>query len=127
MQGEKAEERARPIGPAAEGAVRRAVPAEVLIARVSAVTAASAAIRREGMGRGRIPLGSWSWGMRRGDCGCGCMHEPFAPRQPPVLGCALAITLCRGFGGRALGETERGKGGTDGGKAGRGRVNSGPR
>ncbi|GGN15993.1 hypothetical protein GCM10011578_044250 [Streptomyces fuscichromogenes] len=39
-------------------------------------------------------------GVRRR--GCGCMHGPFAPRQPPVSGCTLSITLCRGGGGRAL-------------------------
>src|SRR4051794_21504930 len=94
MQGERAEERARPMGPAVVGAVRCPVPAEVLTARVRTVTAARAATRR-----GRM--------RRRGDCGC--MHGPSAPRQPPVTGCTLAITLCGWGGGRALEETDRAK------------------
>ncbi|GAA3130472.1 hypothetical protein GCM10010521_15670 [Streptomyces rameus] len=85
------------MGPAVVGAVRWPVPAEVLTARVSAVTTARAATRR--------------LRMRRGG-GCGCMQGPFAPRQPPDSGCTLALTLCRRGDRRALEETEGGKAGS---------------
>ncbi|BCM67496.1 hypothetical protein EASAB2608_02830 [Streptomyces sp. EAS-AB2608] len=85
------------------GAVRVPVPAEVLTARVSAVTRDRAAARR-----GR---------MRRRGGGCGCMQGPFAPRQPPVSGCTLALTLCRRSGGRALEETDRGNAGPQQGES----------
>ncbi|GLW51205.1 hypothetical protein Stsp02_68660 [Streptomyces sp. NBRC 14336] len=65
-------------------------PAEVLTARVSAVTEARAAARR-----GRI---------RRVD---GCMQGPFV-RGSRRSGCTLAITLGRRGRGRALDEPERG-------------------
>ncbi|GHA18569.1 hypothetical protein GCM10010345_24110 [Streptomyces canarius] len=82
--------------------MRFPVPAEVLTARVSAVTIDRAATRRERMRRRR---------------GCGCMRGPFAPRQPPVSGCTLALTLCRRDGGRALEETDRGKAGPQRGES----------
>ncbi len=93
MQGPSVEEWASEIGPAfavVPRAERCPEPAEVLTARVSAVTEARAAARR-----GRI---------RRLD---GCMQGPFV-HGSRRSGCTLAITLGRGGRGRALEEPERG-------------------
>src|SRR3954453_9031128 len=103
MQRASAGERARAIGPApaeVESAVRCPMPADVLTARVRAVTDARADTRR-----GRIRCAP---GARRPLDDCGCMQGPPAPRQPPVADCTLSITLCRRGGGRALEETDRG-------------------
>ncbi|GAA2764695.1 hypothetical protein GCM10010103_37360 [Streptomyces paradoxus] len=105
MQGPCAEVWDRVTGPApavlAPGA-SRPVPAEVLTVKVRAVTQARAARRRLGI---RWPGGPVPSG--RGCRGCGCLQGtckgPPAPRQPPVSGCTLAITLRRGAGGTRAG------------------------
>ena len=91
MQGPCAEERERAAGPGPAVEVpgaRRPVPAEVLSARVRAVTVPIAASRRGRMRR----LG-----------GCGCMRTSPDHGSPPGTGCTHGLTLCRGVRGRALG------------------------
>ncbi len=78
-------------------------PAEVLTARVSAVTRDRAAARR-----GR---------MRRRGGGCGCMQGPsrHGSRRSPAA--PLRSPLCRRSGGRALEETDRGNAGPQQGES----------